>query len=161
MEQEIIYVKMTKVWAQFPIGEIVRFGKSKGLSRIELGMGHEVPKSEYDQQQKQRLAKKPQAETATNEPAAVTKEKIAAEAKARAETEAKANAEADAKANLELGPLSSDEKEYFEELLEQFTAKSGPNIGKLKANTPNDVIAEIENLQARANLTDNDNQGGE
>lgn len=74
MGQKIIYVKMTKVWAQFQIGDVVRFGEPKGRSRIELGMGHEVPKSEYDQQQKKRVVKTPKAETATKKPVAETAE---------------------------------------------------------------------------------------
>lgn len=85
MGQPIIYVKMTKEWAGFQIGEIVRFGESKGRSRIELGMGIEVPKP---------------------------KSVVAAEAKeAKAAAEEKAKAEADAKAATEAATAANKSPE--------------------------------------------------
>lgn len=85
-------------------------------------------------------------------------DKAAADAIAAAEKEAIDAAEAAAIENLELGPLSADEKEDLADLLEKHTAKSGPNEGELKVDTPKDVVTEIENLQARALLPDEDDE---
>ena len=150
MGQKEIYVKLVKVWGGFKVGDVVRFGEVKGQERVRLCEGIEV--------KKQKCVNEPKVETATNMPAAVTKEKIAADAKAKADAEAKAREDAATTANLELGPLSDDEKDFLADLLKEHTAKSGPNEGKLKVNTPQDVVTEINNLEIRAELPDKDAQ---
>lgn len=42
MAQKYIWLKMTKEWGGFAIGEIVRFGESKGVERAEKGFGIQV-----------------------------------------------------------------------------------------------------------------------
>jgi len=44
MAEKIIYLKMTKPWGGFNVGDVVRFGENKGRGRIEKGEGIEVAK---------------------------------------------------------------------------------------------------------------------
>jgi hypothetical protein len=44
MAQKDIYLKMTKEWGGFRVGDVVRFGYSKAQGRIANGEGVEVPK---------------------------------------------------------------------------------------------------------------------
>ncbi len=66
MAEKYIYLKMTKEWGGFQIGQIVRFGENKARGRIAAGEGIEVSKPSP--------AKKPLAETATANPVAETAE---------------------------------------------------------------------------------------
>ena len=63
MKQDDIYVKMTKVWSRFQVGDVVRFGLNKGKSRIALGLGVEVSRQKAVNDPI--VAKKPKVETAT------------------------------------------------------------------------------------------------
>jgi len=42
----MIYVKLTKEWGGFKVGDVVRFGRCKGLDRIAAGEGIEVSKQQ-------------------------------------------------------------------------------------------------------------------
>lgn len=44
MADKYIYVKLIKEWGGFQIGDVVRFGWSKGIGRIEKKEGIQVPK---------------------------------------------------------------------------------------------------------------------
>ena len=63
-----IYIKLTKEWGGFQVGDIVRFGYSKGQARIAAGEGVEVSKQPALNDPKP--SKRPKAETATAKPAA-------------------------------------------------------------------------------------------
>jgi hypothetical protein len=43
-KSKYIYVKLTAKWGGFQVGDVIRFGRSKGLVRIEAGDGIEVKK---------------------------------------------------------------------------------------------------------------------
>ena len=66
MAEKYIYLKMTKEWGGFRIGEVVRFGENKGRGRIKNGEGVEVAKP--------KVREKPKTETAVAIPAAETAE---------------------------------------------------------------------------------------
>lgn len=70
MAKEFIYVKLTKEWGGFAIGDVVRFGANKGQSRIDLGFGVEVPKQKAVNDPVP--VKRPKVETATAPVAAET-----------------------------------------------------------------------------------------
>jgi hypothetical protein len=44
MAQQYIYIKLKKEWGGFSVGDVVRFGYTKGIGRIAAGEGYEVPK---------------------------------------------------------------------------------------------------------------------
>lgn len=77
-KKKYIWLSMTREWGGFAVGEVVRFGESKGVEREEQGFGVQVPEPEE------------------------SKRKRADEAKqlAKAEADAKATA-ADEKANAD------------------------------------------------------------
>ena len=58
-----IYVKLTKEWGGFSIGDVVRFGEYKGEDRIREGFGVKVPKqkavNDPDQKRQVEVAVKP------------------------------------------------------------------------------------------------------
>lgn len=58
-----IYLKMTKEWGGFKVGEVVRFGYTKGVGRIENGEGIKVPKQQAVNEPEPKK-KEPEAETA-------------------------------------------------------------------------------------------------
>jgi colicin import membrane protein len=99
MASEHIYVKMIKKWGGFRVGDVVRFGRTKGEARIRAGEGEQV--------KRQRVVNEPAAiemamlDTKAKPDAKAQAAKAAAEAKAKAEADAKAQAEADAKAKAE------------------------------------------------------------
>lgn len=64
MASEFIYLKMVKEWGGFKVGDVVRFGHSKGVGRIERGEGIEVPKQPAVNDP-EKAKKRPAAETAT------------------------------------------------------------------------------------------------
>ena len=108
MAEKIIYLKMTKPWGGFNVGDVVRFGENKGRGRIEKGEGIEVAKQKAVNDPAP-VRRSPKIETADAPPpaekAVVTPEiddnakaKAEAEAKSKAETEAKAKAKAEAEA---------------------------------------------------------------
>lgn len=70
MAKKYIYLKMTKEWGGFRIGEIVRFGFNKGQGRMEKGEGVEVPKQRAVNDPQPQVTRRPMVETATAEPAA-------------------------------------------------------------------------------------------
>ena len=67
---EYIYVKLIKEWGGFSIGDVVRFGGTKGQDRIANGEGVEVPKQNAVNASLWPKGKGPEAETATKEPEA-------------------------------------------------------------------------------------------
>ena len=97
---EYIYVKLIKKWGGFGVGDIVRFGTSKGEGRIAKGEGVKVEKPKEIETAamkraagvdvKAKLKAKADAKKAA-------KEKAVAESKAKAEAEKKAKAKAKAK----------------------------------------------------------------
>lgn len=61
-----IYLKMTKEWGGFRVGDVVRFGYTKGLGRIENGEGVKVSKQQaVNDPEPKPKKKKPEVETAT------------------------------------------------------------------------------------------------
>ena len=77
MADKYIYVKLVKAWSRFNPGDVIRFGRSKGLGRIEAGEGVEVPKQEAvngpskeDIAKAAKKSKKPIVENAKIEPKA-------------------------------------------------------------------------------------------
>ena len=46
MADKYIYVKLTKEWGGFRVGDVVRFGWNKGMGRIEKKEGVQVPKQQ-------------------------------------------------------------------------------------------------------------------
>ena len=46
MSKQYVYVKLTKEWGGFKIGDVVRFGYTKGIARIEKGEGVAVKKQD-------------------------------------------------------------------------------------------------------------------
>ena len=67
-----IYVQLTKEWGGFAVGDVVRFGYSKGMRRIEAGGGVKVKKqravNDMDAATEEAKAV-PEVETATAPPA--------------------------------------------------------------------------------------------
>lgn len=116
MASEHIYVKLIKKWGHYKVGDVVRFGRGKGLARISAEEGVQV--------KKQKAVNDPIVETATSIPHSCTgigeteeavqaikakadakaNAKAAADVKAQAEADAKAKADADAKAKANLAP---------------------------------------------------------
>lgn len=82
-KQKYIWLKMSREWGGFAIGDVVRFGESKGVERAEKGFGVQVP--EPPEEKRKRLAAAKEAEKAEAE---------AAEAKTAEAEKAKADAEA-------------------------------------------------------------------
>ena len=81
MADKMIYVKLLKPWGGWVEGDVIRFGESKGRSRIELGIGVEVSKQKAvndiqaeELEAAKRKAEKPKVETATLKPDAETAE---------------------------------------------------------------------------------------
>jgi hypothetical protein len=72
MAKKYIYLEMTKEWGGFAVGDVVRFGLTKGLGRIDKGEGVETKKrpAVNDPVPKE----KPKVETATAAPKAETAE---------------------------------------------------------------------------------------
>ena len=85
MANKFMYVKLIKKWGGFKAGDVIRFGLTKGQSRVDQGLGVEVPK--------QPAVNGPEPE---DEARAIAKAKAAAKAKAKADAKAKAKAEAKA-----------------------------------------------------------------
>ena len=78
---EYIYVKLLKKWGGFKVGDVVRFGTSKGEGRIAKGEGIKVEKPK-------------EIETAAMKRAAAVDVKAKLKKKADAEKKAKAKAKA-------------------------------------------------------------------
>jgi hypothetical protein len=72
MGQKDIYLKMTKEWGGFQVGDVVRFGYSKAQGRIANGEGVEVPKQPAVNDPPRKVKQVPKVETATIEPNAET-----------------------------------------------------------------------------------------
>ncbi|KKN06777.1 hypothetical protein LCGC14_1073830 [marine sediment metagenome] len=70
---EFIYVKLIKKWGGFKVGDIVRFGTSKGEGRIAKGEGIKVEKQVAVNEPK-RARGRPKSETATMKPKSETAE---------------------------------------------------------------------------------------
>jgi hypothetical protein len=72
-----IYVEMLKEWGGFKVGEIVRFGYSKGMSRIEQGLGRKVKKTTAvnDIKEEPKIKTPPIVETTTAKLAVETADK--------------------------------------------------------------------------------------
>lgn len=68
MAKEYIYVKLTKEWGGFSVGDVVRFGYSKGQARIDAGEGIEVEKQKAVNDPAPQISKKPKVETSTAPP---------------------------------------------------------------------------------------------
>ena len=101
MEDKYIYVKLIKVWSRFKVGDVIRFGRSKGLGRINAGEGVEVPKQKaVNGPSKEDIALAAKKKAKRTETAAITPpgEKAVLDTKAKADAKAKAKAKADAKA---------------------------------------------------------------
>ena len=81
MAKKYIYVKMTKEWGGFGVGDVVRFGYNKGESRIREGYGIEVPKQKAVNDP---VKEKPKVETATK-PVKVEKAEVAPKITAKPE----------------------------------------------------------------------------
>ena len=81
MADKYIYVKLTKEWGGFQIGDVVRFGWNKGMGRIDKKEGVQVPKQRAVNDPPEpkiekplsvaelKVEAKPVVETATAEPA--------------------------------------------------------------------------------------------
>ncbi len=82
-KQNYIWVKMTKEWGGFGVDEVVRFGESKGVERIDKGFGVKVPEPASSK----KAAAADKAKAAKDAKAA---EKAKAEADEKAAEEAKA-----------------------------------------------------------------------
>jgi colicin import membrane protein len=100
-----IYLKMVKKWGGFKVGDIVRFGRSKGEARIAAGDGELV--------KRQRAVNEPVVETAVAVPKAeraVVDRKATDNAKDEAKARADAKAEAEKKAKAEAEKKAQDDK---------------------------------------------------
>ena len=98
---EYIYVKLIKKWGGFSVGDVVRFGVSKGEGRIAKGEGVKVEKPKEIETAAMKRAAAVDVKTKLKAKADVkqaAKEKAAAEVKADAEKKAKAKTKAKAKA---------------------------------------------------------------
>lgn len=84
MSEKYMYLRMTKKWGESNVGDVVRFGWSKGLERIAAAEGVRVNKPK-------------EVETATLD----IKAKADAKAKAKAEADERAKAKAERKAKSE------------------------------------------------------------
>ena len=63
-----IYVQLTKEWGGFKVGDVVRFGYNKGISRIDAGFGVQVKKQPAVNDPPpapEAVKEKPKVETAT------------------------------------------------------------------------------------------------
>jgi len=130
MAEKYIYIELTKKWGGFKVGDVVRFGKSKGEGRIKAGEGVVVkkqravndPPAARPTPKAETATAKPPAETADNPPVidakakAEAKAEAEAEAKAKAEAVAKAKAEAEAKAKAKAGAKKDKDKKSKREL---------------------------------------------
>lgn len=67
MASKFIYVKLTKEWGGFAVGDVVRFGLNKGQARIDKGEGIEVPKQKAVNEP-EKPSRQPKVETATAKP---------------------------------------------------------------------------------------------
>jgi len=65
--EKFIYVKLTKVWSRYGVGDVVRFGYNKGKGRIREGFGIEVPEQNAVNAPLPKK-EKPKVETAAKEP---------------------------------------------------------------------------------------------
>jgi hypothetical protein len=94
MAGKYIYVKLIKEWGGYRVGDVIRFGYSKGIGRIEKGEGVQV--------KKQQAVNDPIIETATVNPQSCTgiPETETAILDIRAKADAKAKAKAEAKGKL-------------------------------------------------------------
>ena len=100
MSEQYMYLKMTKEWGESKVGDVVRFGFSKGLERIAAGEGIRVKKSgevETAMANPQTCTGIPESENAILD----IKAKADAKAKAKEKAKAKADAKKKAKANAE------------------------------------------------------------
>ena len=70
MAAKYIYVKLIKKWSRYKVGDVIRFGYSKGQNRIKLGYGVEVPKQRAVNEPVKEAPKKeaPKVETSTKNP---------------------------------------------------------------------------------------------
>ena len=69
-----IYVKMTKEWGGFAVGDVVRFGYTKGERKIAEGFGVEVKKQKaVNDPIEEKPKEKPKIEVAVKEPVAIPK----------------------------------------------------------------------------------------
>lgn len=62
---EFMYVKLTKEWGGFSVGDVVRFGWNKGESRVREGYGDQVEKQKAVNDPPK---KRPEVETASVNP---------------------------------------------------------------------------------------------
>ncbi|KKK86645.1 hypothetical protein LCGC14_2761170 [marine sediment metagenome] len=110
-KQKYIWLKMSREWGGFAIGDVVRFGESKGVERAEKGFGIQVPEPEESKKARIDAAK----QVAKSE-ADAAKVKAAEEEKAKADDEAevakvKAAAEEKAKADKVETAVNTPDKE--------------------------------------------------
>lgn len=101
-QTKYIWVEMTKEWGGFAVGQVVRFGESKGVERIGAGFGKKVPEpaeSKRATADAKKEAKEAEAKAAAEK--AEAEVKAAAEAKAAEAQAAAEKAKADKKAKSE------------------------------------------------------------
>jgi hypothetical protein len=65
MVKKYIYVKLTKKWSRYKVGDVIRFGLKKGRGRIDSGYGVEVPPQKAVNEP---VKDGPKVETATKNP---------------------------------------------------------------------------------------------
>ena len=100
MSEQYMYLKMTKEWGESKVGDVVRFGFSKGLERIAAGEGIRVKKSgevETAMVTPRTCTGIPKSENAILDIKAKADAKAKAKEKAKADADKKAKAEAKAK----------------------------------------------------------------
>ncbi len=80
-----IWLKMTKEWGGFHVGDIVRFGTPKGLGRVDAGEGVKVDPPAEELKKRGR----PKIETATIKPKKETAEVTPKEIKTKKKVDTK------------------------------------------------------------------------